>query len=168
MRPQDVVVLLKFISTDEKASLQLSRLSQSLFISVSEISESLNRSKQANLLDYQKKNIMRQNLMEFLVHGVKYVFPQRLGSMVRGMPTAHSHPFIEKYISSEIAYVWPDPQGDRIGLELVPFYEKQVKAAREDDKLYKLLALVDVIRVGKIREINIAVAELKKVLLNES
>jgi len=40
-----------------------------------------------------------------------------------------------------------------------PFYAKQTEAVRQDDFLYKLLELVDVERVGKIREVNYAVEE---------
>ena len=167
MRPQDIVVLLKLISA-EKEPLNLTGLSHSLFLSLSEVSESLNRSQIAGLVDYDKKKVFRQNLMEFIEHGAKYVFPQRPGSMVRGLPTAHSHPFMEKKISGDIPYVWPDNQGDLIGLELLPFYEKQVEAARQDSTLYKLLALVDVLRIGKVREIKLAVPELKKMILHES
>lgn len=167
MRPQDIVVLLKLISA-EKEALNLSRLSHALFLSLSEVSESLNRSMIAGLVDYDKKKVFRQNLMEFIEHGAKYVFPQQPGSMVRGMPTAHSHPFMEEMISSDIPFVWPDNQGELIGLELLPFYKKQVEAAKQDSKLYKLLALVDVLRVGKVREIKLAVPELKKMIFNES
>ncbi|MBL7751914.1 MAG: hypothetical protein JNN29_11050 [Chitinophagaceae bacterium] len=167
MRPQDIVVLLKLVLM-EKEPLNLSGLSHALFLSLSEISESLNRSMIAGLVDYEKKKVFRQNLMEFIEHGAKYVFPQLPGSMVRGMPTAHSHPFMEQKISSDIPYVWPDNHGKVIGLELLPFYKKQVEAVKQDSKLYKLLALVDVLRVGKVREIKLAVAELKEMILHES
>lgn len=166
MRPQDIVILLKLVAA-ESDYVQLVSLSHSLFISLSEVSESLHRSQAANLLDYDKKKVMRQNLMEFLEHGVRYVFPQQPGSMVRGIPTAHSHSFMKKSFNSDINYVWPDVKGDVIGLQIEPFYVKQVEAAKEDDGLYKLLALVDVIRVGKVREIKLAISELKKIILRE-
>lgn len=61
---------------------------------------SLNRSRQANLIDYEKKNVMGQNLLDFLQHGVKYCFPAQLGSPVRGTPTAHSHEYLKKRFKS--------------------------------------------------------------------
>lgn len=166
MRPQDIVILLKLIAADE--NMQLIRLSHSLFISLSEVSESLNRSQIAGLLDHDKKKVMRQNLMEFLEHGIRYVFPQKPGAIVRGIRTAHSHDFMKKSFRSEIKYVWPDISAVDIGCEIEPFYAKQVKAVLEDDTLYKLLALVDVVRVGKVREIKLALSELKKMILHES
>ena len=48
------------------------------------------------------------------------------------------------------------------------FYPKQVEAIKSDSLFYKLLALVDVIRVGKVREVKYAVNEMKKHILYES
>lgn len=167
MRPQDVAILLKIVAAKNEYT-QLAKLSNSLFISLSEISESLNRSQIAGLLDQDKKRINRNNLFEFLEHGVRYVFPQKPAGMVRGIVTAHSHPFMKKSITSETNYVWPDIKGETIGLQIEPFYPKQVEAVKEDPLFHKLLALVDVIRVGKVREIKLAVGELKKNVVNES
>ena len=167
MRPQDVAILLKIIALNGQ-NWQLVGLSNSLRISVSEISESLNRSRIASLIDYNKKKIHRQNLLEFLEHGVRYVFPQQPGAMVRGIPTAHSHPFMKKNFISEMDYVWPDNKGKVMGLMIEPLYPKQVEAVAEDQEYYKLLALVDVVRVGKVREIKYAINELKRIILNES
>ena len=163
MRPQDVVILLKIVALQGQ-QWQLSGLAHSLGISISEISESLNRSLVASLIDYDKKNVNKQNLLDFLEHGVRFVFPAQPGSMVRGIPTAHAHPFMKKMFKSDLEYVWPDNKGDILGLAIEPFYSKQVDAARQDEQLYKLLALVDVIRVGRVREIKYATEELKKLL----
>ena len=166
MRPQDVAILLKIVSINNE-DWQLVSLASSMRISISEVSESLNRSRIASLIDYKKKKINRQNLFEFLEHGVRYVFPQEPGSLVRGIPTAHSHPGMKKVFLSEMDYVWPDNKGNTMGLMIKPFYPKQVEAVNEDELYYKLLTLVDVIRVGKVREIKYAVTELKKCILNE-
>jgi hypothetical protein len=166
MRPQDVAILLKIVSLDSQSWL-LVGLANGLKISISEISESLNRSQLAGLIDYNKKKVNRQNLLEFLEHGVRYVFPLQPGSMVRGVPTAHSHPEMKKRFISEINFVWPDNKGEVMGLMIEPFYKKQVEAVKEDQEYYRLLALVDVIRVGKVREIKYAVNELKKFILHE-
>lgn len=167
MRPQDVSILLKIIAIDNQPW-QLSGLSHALFISLSEISESLNRSQLASLIDYKKKKINRHSLMEFLEHGVRYVFPQQPGSLIRGIPTAHSHPVMKNIFISEMNYVWPDVKGEVMGLLIEPFYPKQVEAIKQDPLFYELLALVDVIRVGRVREVKYAVTELKKYLLHES
>lgn len=167
MRPQDIAILLKIVAKDTE-NWQLAEIASSLCISMSETSESLNRSKIACLVDYTKKKVNRQNLLEFLEHGVRYVFPQEPGSMVRGIPTAHSHHTMKKKFISDVNYVWPDYNGKVVGLKIEPFYPKQVEAVHEDETFYKLLSLVDVIRVGKVREVKYAMQELRKCILHES
>ena len=166
MRPQDVAILLKIVSINSE-NWQLARLANSLRISISEVSESLNRSKIAGLIDYNKKKVSKQNLLEFLEHGVRYVFPQEPGALTRGIPTAHSHSYMKNVFNSEMDYVWPDTNGTTMGLMIEPFYTKQVEAVNEDELYYKLLSLVDVVRVGKVREIKYAINELRKNILNE-
>lgn len=160
MRPQDIAILLKIISLRNE-TWQMQTLSQSLLISLSEISESLNRSRIAGLIDHNKKKVHRQSLLEFLDHGIRYVYPQQPGAMVRGIATAHSHPFMKEMFASDVEYVWPDRNGEILGLTIEPLYPKQVEAIKQDELFYKLLALVDVIRVGRVREIAYAVDELK-------
>ncbi len=161
MRPQDIVILLKIVSLGER-NWFLKDLSNQLYISYSEVSESLERSVFANLIDYKKQNVNRGNLLDFLIYGLKYVFPAQAGILTKGIPTAHSHPFMKKYISSKHAYVWPSSSGGIIGQAIEPLYLNQVLAVQEDGELYKLLALSDVIRVGKLREVAIAEKELKE------
>ena len=165
MRPQDIVILLKIIAKEGK-SWHNKDLSKELFISASEISESLRRSGIAGLIDMEKKKkVFRQSLLEFLQHGIRFVFPVQPGTLVNGMPTAHSHSFMRTHFSSELDYVWPDTRGNDRGLSIEPLYKNQVKAAKLDVNLYQMLALVDVIRVGRVRETIVAVDELKKMIL---
>lgn len=165
MRPQDVPILLKIVALDERPW-QLSELAASLRISISEVSESLNRSKLAKLIDFNKKKVNRHNLLDFLCFGVSYVFPQLPGAMVLGIPTAHAHPSMKEMFISELKYVWPDHHGTELGLAIEPFYPKQAEGVMDDEVYYKLLALVDVLRVGKVREVNYAKEELKAILLD--
>ena len=167
MRPQDIVILLKIITFNKKSDWKVMDLVSSLHLSQSEISESLHRSSLAGLTDITKKKVMRLSLMDFLEHGIQYVFPQHPGALVRGIPTAHSHPAIKKKIVSSENYVWADAEGDTRGQAIEPLSKPVIKAVKKDEELYKLLALVDVIRVGKTRELKIALAELKKLILNE-
>jgi hypothetical protein len=164
MRPQDVPILLKILTINEP-NWQYRDLASSLFISVSEISESLNRSHLAGLVDESRRKVHRKSLMEFIEYGLHYVFPQSPGSMTTGMPTAHSHPFYAAKFSSELNYVWPDDNGIIRGLSIQPLYKSVVKAAKQDENLYKLLASIDIIRVGKVREMKVAINELKESIL---
>ncbi len=159
MRPQDIAIVLKIVASKGNVT-QLVPLANSLNLSLSEISESLNRSMIAGLIDFDKKKVNRQHLSEFLEHGIKYVFPQQPGSLVRGIPTAHSHPDFEKKFISEMKYVWPDVHGKVLGLQIDPLYKKQVDAVKNDPLFYRLLALVDMIRVGRTREVKFAIEKL--------
>lgn len=49
---------------------------------------------------------MKLALMDFLEHGLRYVYPQRPGALVRGLPTEHSAPPLNEYIVSNEPYVW--------------------------------------------------------------
>jgi hypothetical protein len=155
MRPQDIVILLKITTFPGNERWKMMDLVKSLHLSL------------ACFVDSKKKNAMRLSLMEFLEHGIHYVFPQHPGALVRGVPTAHSHPFMMKKIVSTEAYVWPDPDGKTRCQSIEPLARSVVKAVQDDHPLYKLLALVDIIRVGKTREIKIALDELKKMILHE-
>lgn len=166
MRPQDIVILLKIIASSNK-NWQLKDLAAELLISPSEVSESLNRSSVAGLVNHKKDKVHRSGLLEFLQYGIHYVFPQQPGAIVNGMPTAHSHPFMKEFIVSKEYYVWPDIHGKVRGAAIEPLYPNQTEAAKKDPLLYELLALVDVLRVGRAREIKVAVAQLSKIFQHE-
>lgn len=160
MRPHDVVVLLKILSLDNG---WLNKdLSIGLNISQSEISESLNRSALAGLISPDKKKVFKSVLLKFIEYGLGYVFPAEPGAIGRGIPTAHSAPVLKNEIVSQENYVWPYASGDVRGQVITPLYPNQVKAVLQDDKLYDMLALIDSIRVGKVREKDKALNLLKK------
>lgn len=166
MRPQDVVVLLKII-TIGNVDWHNSDLSKSLRISASEISEVLNRCKIAGLIDSNKRKVHINSFKEFLIYGLKYVFPVEPGTMIKGIPTAHSAPPINEYISEgKDIYVWPFAKGTKRGQTIEPLYKTLPAIALEDQKFYELLSIVDTIRVGRAREVKIAIDELEKRLKN--
>lgn len=73
MRPQDVAILLKIVAL-KRDDWQIQSLSNELHISLSEISESLNRSRLAGLIDFKKKRPNRNSLLEFLHMGSSMYF----------------------------------------------------------------------------------------------
>jgi hypothetical protein len=160
MRPHDLVVLLKIISSGKD---WLNKgLAGSLFISNSEISESLNRSMIAKLISPDKRVVFKTALYNFIEHGLKFVFPVEPGPIVRGVPTAHSAPVLKGSFIAEDQYVWPSADGKVKGQAINPLYPNQAKAALSDERLYDMLALVDAIRVGKAREQKKALELLKQ------
>ena len=110
-----------------------------------------------------QKLVYTDALIEFLIHGLKYVFPAQAGKMVKGVPTAHSAPPLSSVILSEKdIYVWKDVKGKIRGQSIEPLYKKISQIIENDAVIYKLLALIDAIRVGKARERSLAEIELIK------
>jgi len=166
IKPQDIVILLKLVALGE-GKWRHKDLVSSLGLSQGEIIFALNRCRTVGFLDSAKKTVMRGALLEFLVHGLKYVFPARPGPVSRGMPTAHSAaPLAGRIVSSESdMYVWPCDTGRVRGQSIEPLYGNVPQAAEKDSALYELLALLDAIRAGRAREQAIAARELEKRLL---
>ncbi len=162
MNPQDVVILLKIASYGPNPWNQV-KLAEKLHLSQPEISNSLSRSRYAGLLDDSGKKVRKEALLEFLQYGIAYAFPAKPGPIVRGVPTAHSGPPLNTLIEpSGDEYVWPSATGQLRGQAISPLYKNVVKAVKGDYELYELLSLVDAIRVGKAREKQLAIRELRE------
>lgn len=161
MKPQDLVLLLKVVGLNN-AKWNQKEVAEALEMSQSEISESVARSKYAGLLDPKGKIVMKLALLEFLQFGLRYVFPQKPGPVVRGVPTSHSAAPLKEIIQSTEHYVWPYAKGTVRGHSIIPLYNSVPQAALKDPFLHELLALVDALRVGRAREKEIAIVELKK------
>lgn len=161
MKSQDLVVLAKLLLLEEAGYTQLS-LAQTLFISQSEISVSLSRSSYSGLLHNNGKNVNRKILFDFIKYGLRVVFPQQPGNIVRGTLTAHSAPPLSKDIISEQDFVWPNVKGTSRGQSIIPLYPTVPQAVLLDDQLYEILALLDAVRVGRVREKNLAIEYLEK------
>lgn len=82
------MILLTILSLQLKVWLSVD-IARFLRISPSEVSESLNRSDIAGLIDKNRKNVNANSFKEFLLYGLKYVFPVQPGAIVGGIPTAH-------------------------------------------------------------------------------
>ncbi len=142
-------------------------LAHELSMSASEVHAGVKRAVAAKLMDMHRKLPVKSNLLEFLIHGVKYAYPPDHGGLTRGMPTGYAAPPLRELIvqSKEPPPVWPDPEGQIRGYEFSPLYSSAPRACRVDPKLYELLALVDAIRDGRARERKIAVDEIRSRLL---
>ena len=111
MKSQDIVVLLKKITISGQI-LSCRKLAESLGMSASSVSESLERCKNAQLLDRNKKRVNTMALQEFLIHGLQYVFPAVTGRVVRGVPAyVSASPLKEKIANNSESYVWHYSKG---------------------------------------------------------
>jgi len=160
MRSQDMVILLKIAALREREWF-VKDLAFSLDISQSEVSESLNRSKIAGLISVDKKILMKNNLLDFLEYGLRYVYPAEPGAIQRGIPTAHNAPPLNNIISAEESYIWSWAEGDTRGQVIEPLHPGVPGACIKDAALYELLALTDALRLGRMREKQQAIDELR-------
>lgn len=166
LKPQDVLLLLKILSKRE-IYWRIIDLAHELYMSPSEITLGLERLKLSGLLDADKKNLHRSAVLEFLIYGLKYIFPAQLGTISRGIPTSTSFLHEQKFVT-DMSYVWASEEGSIKGITVSPLYESAPIAALKDKKLHKLLALIDDLRIGRAREKEHAKRELAKELeINE-
>lgn len=164
MRPQDIVILLKKVTLAGR-SMTNAQIAKELGISASEVSEALERCRTARLIDNLKQRVNILALKEFLIHGLKYVFPAQPQAKVRGIATAISAPPMNAIIQSENdAYVWPDAKGNIRGEAITPLYRTVPAAVRSDPMLHSLLAIADIFRIGRAREVGLAKEELDSIL----
>ena len=162
MKSLDIIILLKKITTKGR-NLNVRELASALCVSPSSISESLERCRIAQLVDTSKKQVNMLALQEFLIHGIRYVFPIQLGKNVRGTATfVSASPLKENISASHEQYVWPKSKGTIRGQSIEPLYRVVPKIVEDDEELYQLLVLVDALRIGRVREREIAIMELGK------
>jgi hypothetical protein len=186
LKPQDIVILLKILSTkilsqDNYETLPQNRLATLLCMSASEVNAGIKRLILSGLLspvisnDRMKKVVYMSNKKaceECLISGVKYFFPVKLGAYSRGIATSYAAPILEEQLilGDDPIPVWPYGDGDKRGLALEPLYSSVPKSLAQfpDQLFYELLVLVDAIRSGRARERNIATQLLKEKLYGES
>lgn len=173
MKSQDILILLKLISLHHRDKVQaedfsVRALAAATGISKTEINASLKRSIDISLAKRDRKSQLpmanSKALLDFIVSGLRYVFPANPGAVARGMMTGFEAPGLQGLLSSigENHYVWPDAESSEKGQVIVPLYKTAPFAARQDPQLYQSMALVDAIRLGNPREVTIAKTELKK------
>jgi hypothetical protein len=162
LKPQDVLVLLKLAAHPDRAW-SYPALGVELGMSSSEVHAAVRRATASGLLSASNREVNRNALLEFLIHGLKYVFPASRSRLTRGIPTSYAAPPLRNSFraSEDIPPVWPDPEGTVRGEGLDPLYKSVARAARADAELYEWLALVDAVRSGRARERELAIKELR-------
>jgi hypothetical protein len=163
MKGQDVLVVLQLARQGHDVlAATYPQLALALGLSASEAHAAVKRATVAGLLDPERR-VRRPALLEFLVHGLKYVFPPVRVGVTRGVPTSlAASPLREHFGEIELPPVWPHPEGTVRGEGIEPLYPSAPSAALRDPKLHEWLALVDAVRAGRARERELAVRELTK------
>ena len=163
LKPQDIVVALKLVASASPSWTQ-PEIAKSLHLSASEVNHGLKRLEACHLFNPRERRIIRPSLLEFLVSGLRYVFPAQLGLVGEGMPTSLGVAVLKGKLrlGEDDVVVWPVAErSQRVrGRVLAPLYRNVPLAAAEDPALHEYLALADALRVGRARERTLAKDEL--------
>jgi hypothetical protein len=162
VKAQDIVVMMKLVGRGSGWTFE--EVAKELGLSSSAVHRSVERAQGAGLYDRRRKKVIAPALLEFIVHGAKYVFPATWLGEARGMPTAWAAPPLSHRLSGSRANppVWPHPRGEVRGIALEPLHPVVPDAARRDKGFAELLALFDAIRIGNARERSLAIEGLEK------
>jgi hypothetical protein len=161
LKRQDVLVAL-WMAAHPAEPWTYPQLAARLHLSVGEVHNAVGRLKTSRLYSPVTGSAVRPALLEFLLHGLRYVFPAEALEMVFGVPTAWSaRPLSDKVITDESGgAVWPHLGGLVRGRALAPLYRSAPDAALDDPLLHEWLALADAVRAGRARERRLASQEL--------
>lgn len=162
---------LKIMTPDVSNVYSVRALAKSTGISKSQVSLSLQRCYDVGLAKPDRyTGVPMPNtkaLLEFIMYGLRYVFPAKPGEITRGIPTAWAAPVFKNkmFSAGDLVPVWPDPEGNMKGQAITPLAGSVTEAIKDDSHLYALLALTDAMRIGQARERHLAADKLSKLML---
>ena len=169
LKPQDLLVLLK-VAANPPQRWTYAALGEALSMSASETHACVKRAVASGLAVATSRtewSPVRPNLLEFMLHGVRYIWPATPGPVKRGVPTAFGVEPLAGQLNAAPgeAPVWAHPEGKAKGPTLPPLYRTAPQAALADPALHRLLALLDALRIGRARERSLAAALMKAELM---
>jgi hypothetical protein len=158
LRPQDLAVA-AVLALPDMGAWTYASLAVRLDLSASEAHAAVKRAGMAGLV--RGRAVDRRALLEFLEHGVRYAFYAVRGAPTRGVPTGVLAPPLNTLLSAKEGPVWPSADGGARGYALQPLYRTAPTAARRDANVHEVLALIDALREGGVRERELGLRELR-------
>lgn len=157
LQPTDIYVLCGLAAVDD-APWTYRDLARRLGLPHAMIQRALGRAHEADLYLSESRRVHRLNLEEFLLHGLRFVAPAKLGGVVPGVLAAWAAPPMARRIrdSVDLPPVWPTAEGGVRGQALSPLHESAVLAVNPFPRLGELLAIVDSLRAGDPRVRSVA------------
>lgn len=154
LRPRELVPLLALAAHPEvSASWTQAELAQRCGQAPSQIHHTLRRTAKAGLYSAERQVVRRRELLDFLRYGVRHAFFAELGPLREGVPTAAACPALSgSFVQPAQPWVWPSERGSAFGPAVEPLHASVPDVALVDEELWRLLALVDCIRLGGARE----------------
>lgn len=156
--PFDVVAALR-LTTDAGT---LADLAEELGVVPSQVHTAIRRLGAAGLLRPGARGTNGRALLEFLTHGVRFVFPAPKGVLASGVPTAYSAPPLSTEFDAIDVLVWPAPLHPAAvqGFSIAPLYRAAHTLLERSPSTYQLLAMTDALRLDDARVRVTAVARL--------
>lgn len=159
LRPQDLAVA-TVLALPDMGAWTYASLAVRLELSVSEAHAAVKRAGMAGLV--RGRAVDHRALLEFLEHGARYAFYANRGAPTRGVPTGVLAPPLNALLSATEGPVWPSADGTSRGYALAPLYRTAPAAAQRDAGVHEVLALIDALREGGVRERELAMRELRR------
>ncbi|WP_020409947.1 winged helix-turn-helix domain-containing protein [Hahella ganghwensis] len=183
LKPHDIVTALKIGRNEQDARLKkvgdlahllrnntVGELAEDLEKGKGDISRSINRLIQLGLIAERRRkaddpavsnrkfySLNRRAMVDLLIGSIRHIFAPEKKGYGRGFPTGWNCPQIKSPMNPpDMPLVWPTPGGQVQGEYIEPLYPKCPEVAEKDEGLYQLLALIDVVRIGKPRELQYA------------
>ncbi|MBN1959429.1 MAG: hypothetical protein JW841_00660 [Deltaproteobacteria bacterium] len=163
MKSQDILVAVELLLQNGK-KITFAQLGKSLQISASETHGAINRLKESFIYDSFTKMIRKTALEEFLIHGIQYAFPASLGKPARGVLTGYSSPFMRDDFNvgkNDDVYIWPYSNGKDRGISIQPLYRSAPEVCLKNESLYHWLSTIDMLRLNRARQREIAIIHLQ-------
>jgi hypothetical protein len=150
LKGQDIVVLLAIAGREPMTVREIADLAA---FDAAGVTRSLRRLSEAGLYDKARRVVPVPQAEEFLLHGLRYVFPGRMTGESRGVPTAWAAEPLASLIAdtAPLPPVWPHVHGEVRGIALVPLHGIAADAALRDAVTWRRLALADALRIGDAR-----------------
>ncbi|MBP8805723.1 MAG: hypothetical protein KBG48_10505 [Kofleriaceae bacterium] len=162
LKPLDVV-LAAMAATLEPAPWTIAAMADALGVSGSQVFLAAQRAGAVGFLFSERAGrrvlyrVHRAALVEFLTHGIRYVFVPERGRLTRGVATSHAAPILaDHFRAADAALVWPHPHGTARGESFEPLHRCVPAAALRHARFYDVMALIDALRAGRARDRAIA------------
>jgi len=165
LHPSDIYVLCGLVAADD-LDWTYRDLAMKLGVPHPMVQRAVGRAEEAGLYSNDSRSVERWNFEEFLLHGVRFLAPVKLGAVVPGVPAAWAAPPVSRRIreSGDLPPVWPAAHGRVRGQALGPLHEAAVLAVEGFPRLGELLAIVDSLRAGDVRVRSVATKMLVEML----
>lgn len=157
LNPIDIVTAVT-LAGEARSDWTFASLAARLTISTSAAHRAVDSIAHAGLYDTNRGTVRSEALVEFVVHGLKYVCPPEFGPRTRGIATGpFAPPLVDQIASSaEESWVWPHRSATATGPSLEPIHPIVPDVAQSEELLYLRFAIVDVLRAGRRRELVMA------------